>query len=74
MIENLRRFEKAEDHKNVTVCVCDLSVGFCWWDENGIRHDEDGFRFPELKMIKADVQVLSNGKERSAGWRSIFQE
>lgn len=67
MIDNL--YELAEEHKNVTVCVCDLSKGFCWWDENGERHDEDGFRFPEMKLIKADVQVLY-GKERSAAWRT----
>ena len=73
MIENMKRFERAEEHENVTVCVCDLSKGFCWWDENGERHDEDGFRFPELKMIKANVQVLT-GKERSAAWQPMFRE
>lgn len=73
MIENMKRFERAEEHENVTVCVCDLSQGFCWWDENGERHDEDGFRFPELKMIKANVQIL-HGKERSAAWQPMFQE
>ena len=72
MIENLKQFERSEEHKNVTVCVCDLSQGFCWWDENGERHDEDGFHFPELKMIKADVQIFT-GKERSAAWRT-YQE
>lgn len=74
MIENLFRFETSEEHKNVTVCVCDLSKGFCWWDENGERHDEDGFRFPEMKLIKADVQILSNGTERSAGWQPMYQD
>ena len=73
MIENLKQYERSEEHKNVTVCVCDLSKGFCWWDENGERHDEDGFRMPELKMIKANVQVLY-GKERSAAWQPIFPE
>ena len=73
MIENLKRFDQEEVHRNVTVCVCDLSQGFCWWDEHGIRHDEDGFRFPELQMIKADVQIL-HGKERSAAWQAIFPE
>lgn len=73
MIENLKQFERSEEHKNVTVCVCDLSQGFCWWDENGERNDEDGFHFPELKMIKADVQILT-GKERSAAWQPIFPE
>ena len=73
MIDNLKQYERSEEHKNVTVCVCDLSQGFCWWDENGERHDEDGFHFPELKMIKADVQILT-GKERSAAWQPIFPE
>lgn len=73
MIENLKRCDQEEVHKNVTVCVCDLSKGFCWWDEHGIRHDEDGFRFPELQMIKADVQILT-GTERSAAWQAIFPE
>ena len=73
MIENLFRFETAEEHKNVTVCVCDLSKGFCWWDENGERHDEDGFHFPEMKLVKANVQIL-HGKERSAGWQPMFQD
>ena len=67
MIENFREHDTAEVHRNVTVCVCDLSNGFCWWDENGERHDEDGFRFPEMQLIKANVQVLY-GKERSAAW------
>ena len=74
MIENMKRFERAEDHENVTVCVCDLSKGFCWWDENGERHDEDGFRMPEMKLFKGDVQELFNGTERSAGWLSMYQD
>lgn len=71
MIENFREYDTAEVHRNVTVCVCDLSQGFCWWDEHGERHDEDGFHFPEMKMIKANVQVL---KGRSAAWQPIFSE
>ena len=73
MIENLYEFDNVEEHKGVPIMVCNLTKGFCWWDENGERHDEDGFHFPEMKLVKANVQIL-HGKERSAGWQPMFQD
>ena len=48
-------------------------VEYSWWDENGERHDEDGFTMPEMKLFKGDVEEFFNGSERSAGWVS-YQE
>ena len=73
MTSNLFNFDNVEEHKDVTVMKCNLSIGFCWWDEYGERHDEDGFIMPEMQLIKANVQVLTNENgERSAGWECVM--
>lgn len=61
-------YNKSKVHQDVSIMVCNLTNGFCWWDEDGTRHDEDGFVMPEMKLMKGDVQILTNGSERSAGW------
>lgn len=66
-------YDKANVHQDVSIMVCNLTQGFCWWDENGERHDEDGFTMPEMKLFKGDVEEFYNGSERSAGWVS-YQE
>ena len=73
MIENLYEFDTVEEHKDVWVMTCDMSNGFAWF-RDGERIDEDGFRFPEVTIRKANVQILTNGKERSAAWQPMFQE
>ena len=74
MIENLYEFDNVEEHKGVPIMVCNLTKGFCWWDENGERHDEDGFVMPEMKLFKGDVEEFFNGSERSAGWQAMYQD
>ena len=66
-------YDKSKVHQDVSIMVCNLTKGFCWWDENGERHDEDGFTMPEMKLFKGDVEEFYNGSERSAGWVS-YQE
>ena len=73
MIENLSQFDTVEEYKDVWVMTCDLSKGFAWF-KYGERIDEDGFRFPEVTLRRATVQILSNGTERSAGWQPMYQD
>ena len=49
-------YDKAKVHQDVSIMVCNLTAGFCWWDENGERHDEDGFTMPEMKLFNGDVE------------------
>lgn len=61
-------YHEIATHENVTILTADGVRGFAWFDENGY-HKEDGFVFPEIRMVKGTVQELvSENGERSAAW------
>ena len=68
-IPNLTEYIETGVHENVTIITADGMRGFMWYDEQGKQHQEDGFVFPDVRIIKGTVQeLLSQDGERSAAW------
>lgn len=68
---DLENFHETATHNDVTILTVDGANGFAWIDRKGIRHDEDGFVIPKLRVTKGIVQELvSSAGERSAAWRT----
>lgn len=68
---DMKDYHETATHYNATIMTVDGMNGFAWVDRKGIRHDEDGFVIPKLRIQKGTVQELvSSDGERSVAWTS----
>jgi hypothetical protein len=68
-IPQIDEYVETAVHEDVTIITADGVRGFMWYDEKGQQHQEDGFVFPDVRIVKGTVQeLLSQDGERSAAW------